>query len=165
MNDDNFSFTSLLIIVFVVGAIASLIIPSMGHSRPYYQTKRCVNNMKQIGLGMHMYFSDGTEKNMPMAYGTIRKSNTNSWNDLFELDESTLECPAKRIGRKKTYAIHSDAADGVLFSTIEHADSAVAGDTTVHKNGRKANILYGDGHVAPFRLPIGQIDNNPQINY
>ena len=135
----------------------------MGRSRPYAQTKRCVNNMKQIGLGMHMYFSDGTESRMPMAYGTIRKDGKNAWNDLFEIDDTNLKCPAKRLGRKKTYAIHPDASGGVLFSTIENADSAIAGDTTLHKNGHKANILYGDGHVSPFHLPIGKIDNYKSI--
>ena len=164
MSDDSFSLTNLFALIIIIGVLASFILPATSgyHRRsPAYQ-KKCTNNLKQIGLAMQMYFSDGTETRMPMAYGTIRKDGKNAWNDLFEIDEYMLECPAKRLGRKKTYAIHPDASGGVLFSTIEFSDSAIAGDTTVHKTGHKANILYGDGHVSPFRLPIGQIDNHNQ---
>ncbi|WDE98532.1 hypothetical protein PQO03_11850 [Lentisphaera profundi] len=43
--------------------------------------------------------------------------------------------------------------NGALFADIESPASRIAmdgdefGDTQIHKNGEKLNILFGDGHV------------------
>ena len=162
MSDDSFSLTSVVVLTLVIAVLASFILPvSLGYYQrhPPYQ-KKCNNNLKQMGVAMQMYFWDENETRMPMAYGTIRKDGKNAWNDLFEIDERHLKCPAKRMGRKKTYGIHPDASGGVLFSSIETSDSAIAGDTSVHRKGYKANILYGDGHVASSPYHILQINNH-----
>ena len=147
MNEDNFNLINLVVLIVALVSFASVILPvSSGVYRrnPPYE-KMCTNNLKQIGVAIQMYFMDGNETHMPMAYGTIRKDGKNAWNDLFEIDDANLKCPAKRFGRKKTYAMHPDASGGVALSSIEHSDSAIAGDTSLHKKGQKANILYGDG--------------------
>ena len=160
MNDEGFGWASMVTLIIIIGIAASLLLPTMRLTRGQPYEKRCVNHLKQMGVGMAMYFSDGTEKYMPYDSGTIKANAPNSWYTLFELDKSNLKCPAKRSGRTKNYSIHPDASNGVALSSIEFSDSAIAGDTTRHIKGRKSNILYGDGHVSPFHLAIMSIDNN-----
>ena len=139
----------LLIVLGAVGFfVMSSSLYSNPHSRDRAQQKKCSNNLKQIGLGMQMYFVDGTETRMPNDSGEISVTRKRGWHELFDLEAANLACPAKHHGPKFSYTIHRDAANGVEFSKIEGPATAVAGDSSLHEIGGKANILFGDGHVS-----------------
>ena len=54
----SFSLIELLVVVAIIGVLASLILPSLGAARKRAQSAVCQNNIKQIGLAISMYALD-----------------------------------------------------------------------------------------------------------
>ncbi|WDE98537.1 hypothetical protein PQO03_11875 [Lentisphaera profundi] len=153
-----FTRTDLLVIIAsfcVLGILMAAVIPALGpRMHTLSDTKRCTNNLKQIGTAMIMYFSDGSETRMPSNTGHRYLQSSDPISRLFELEPEILSCPAKRKcpQYKKVY-ITPSAINSALFADIESPASRIAmdgdqfGDTQVHKSGEKLNALFGDGHV------------------
>lgn len=159
----NFTLKDLLVIIFITCVLAAIILPSLGTARDKAQQKSCTGNMKHIGTAMIMYFSDGSETNMPTSSSAYLQSYSSApKNDpgaVWELEDGTLSCMAKRNtgtdSKAKVYSFCNDIA-GAKFKYIEDPQSRVAtesyfqgSETTAdtHKTGGRANILAGDGHV------------------
>ncbi|WZO96757.1 DUF1559 domain-containing protein [Isosphaeraceae bacterium EP7] len=55
MRRRGFSLIELLIVVFIIFLLISIILPSISSSREAARRVGCINNMRQIGLGIHNY--------------------------------------------------------------------------------------------------------------
>jgi prepilin-type N-terminal cleavage/methylation domain-containing protein/prepilin-type processing-associated H-X9-DG protein len=53
-----FSLIELLIVVAIIGILASLLLPVLARGRNSAQRIRCVNNLRQLGLATHIYWDD-----------------------------------------------------------------------------------------------------------
>ena len=53
-----FTLIELLVIIAVVALIAALLLPTMGRARESARRAQCANNLRQIGIAMHMYCDD-----------------------------------------------------------------------------------------------------------
>ena len=78
---------TILVILIICGGAFVLI--NQDQRRPAYSMK-CTNNLKQVGLGMQMYFMDGSETHMPLDKGTLKVGNPQGWHALFELEPIVL---------------------------------------------------------------------------
>ena len=93
MNNKKFTLIEVLVVVAIIGILASLLLPSLGKARGKARMSVCLNNMKQITLGMSMYSLD-TDGSAPHAYRTVQ----------FELEDAGImgqtsgawECPEDR---------------------------------------------------------------------
>ena len=166
-----FTLIELLVVIAIIAVLIALLLPAVQQAREAARRSSCKNNLKQIGLGMQMYFSDGSETYVPEPWSSIGDP-TDLWKPLFDLNDGNLDCPAKRentgsaanIPSKYMSTHYIDTAaktsqGRLLFNVIEGPGTAVAGDGTtgssgeaqgdVHITGGKMNILFGDGHVSP----------------
>ena len=160
-NNKKFTLIELLVVVAIIGILAAMILPALGTARDKAQQKKCTNNLKQFGLAMQMYFSDGSETLMPHtgSAGTLitQSATATDYFTLFDLDENLLSCPAKRTAATTAAAEYTTAANvnGAGFSSLEDSDTKIAGDANgaatadTHATGSKMNVVYGDGHVEP----------------
>lgn len=55
---DGFTLIELLVVIIVVGVLASLILPAISSTKENAKRMACLNNMRQIYIGLEMYAQD-----------------------------------------------------------------------------------------------------------
>lgn len=53
-----FTLVELLVVVAVIGVLAGLLLPAVGRAKESGRTATCMNNVRQIGLSVHVYTAD-----------------------------------------------------------------------------------------------------------
>ena len=65
MKKSSFTLIELLIVIAILGILASLLLPSLGKARESARQAVCLSNMKQVGFAGEMYSDDNDDFLMP----------------------------------------------------------------------------------------------------
>src|ERR1700730_7509081 len=80
-----FTLIELLVVIAIIAVLIALLLPAVQAAREAARRAQCVNNLKQIGLGLHNYHSVGNSfpPGAAMAYGKApgQTDALNSWNN------------------------------------------------------------------------------------
>ena len=72
-----FTLIELLVVIAIIGVLIGLLLPAVQAAREAARRAQCVNNLKQIGLGLHNYISTGDA--LPWGNGPW---GNNEWSSL-----------------------------------------------------------------------------------
>ena len=164
MNSKKFTLIELLIVVAIIGILASLLMPSLAKARAKAYVAICINNHKQLGLAYNMYADDNSEFAIyhQWYHDYAGASGSHHWASVYTPDERPLNLYLGDVeGVSEIAKCPSDIGQGWTgggFRTENtnydlYGSSYVVRYATVMNIDHFTNVQGGDIRISDFDYP------------
>src|SRR5438046_2639391 len=101
-----FTLIELLVVIAIIAILAALLIPAVSAAKTKAQQMVCINNLRQINLGVRMYSDDAADKT-PRTPGSTNSPGLN-WTGYKDLMKSYVGLNGASSQQDKVFACPAD---------------------------------------------------------
>ena len=152
-----FTLIELLVVIAVIAVLAAILLPTLAKAKAKAQQTYCLNNVKQLALGTHLYVDDNNQW-MPPMQDYLRMGFETSWRSYIFIyagkNPQVYDCPAEKT------EVYSKGARVNLPSAPQLAGLAVDGEIKLLSGIGAVDVHWTTGGAPPpFGRPAGYENN------
>jgi len=178
-NKKGFTLIELLVVIAIIAILAAILLPALARAKMRAQSIDCISNFKQMGMALHMYADDFSERlppggdvdpmspnpvgldlqQAPVYSGSTRTSNFKKWLPYYLATYMSLQAPSEV--QQHTNVVNAFVCPGYVGGAPRNICNGTydpMSDNYVHAFAYSVTRTnaYPNSQVAVLGYPFGQ---------